>query len=412
MSEHRRLRDLPRAVRVVLAGGVINAFGSGLVFPFLGIFLREGVGLSISRAGVVLAVFGLSGIAATPVVGWLSDHVGPKPVIVVLLGIAAVGFAGLVIVHSFAMALAVSCVAGVGNGSSWPAQSTLLNALCGEADRTLVFAASRAGTNLGIGVGGMLGGFLAVNGRRATYDRLFVLDAITFLLFAVVLSTVTTPALEAHAHAASASASYATLLRNRWFVQLLAVDLATAVTFSLAFELLPLHAVARLSITNRVVGFLFLLNTASVGGCQLLTVRLLAGRRRMPAYVGMHVAFAAGLFAVLLAPHVGLDVRIAVLGTVMVVLGLAETVFGAVRSALITELFDPALMGRAFGASGALFQLGMAGTRAGGAAILDHSAVLPWVIGGMICVAAALQSARMERTMPPASLRNPAAVVA
>ena len=93
MARRSGLRALSRPAQIVLLGGIVNSFGTGLVIPFFGIYLREGAGLSISRAGLVLAVFGLSGIAATPVVGPLSDTVGRKPIMVTGFLVMAVALA-------------------------------------------------------------------------------------------------------------------------------------------------------------------------------------------------------------------------------------------------------------------------------------------------------------------------------
>jgi MFS family permease len=196
-----------------------------------------------------------------------------------------------------------------------------------------------------------------------------------------------------------------------FFRRLLVIDLATAVTFSLAFELLPIHSVGSLGLTNRIVGVFFLLNTLAVAGLQLPMVRVLAGRRRMSAYQIMHVAYAVGLFAILAAAGATHNERIVLLAVVMVVLGVAETVYGAVRPAIVTELFSPAVMGRAFGVSTSLFNIGMAASRAGGAALLDRSDRAPWIVGGAVCVAAAFASRRLGATIPVASSRNPPAAV-
>ena len=186
--------------------------------------------------------------------------------------------------HDFPTAIAATVLAGIGNGAFWPAQSTLLSALTSADERTVVFAANRAAMNMGIGLGGVVGGFIAVNGRPSTYDRLFVIDVGTFVLFAAVVATINVPpAPAAPAPAAPAhepSPSFRTVLAVPFFRRLLAVDLATAVTFSLAFERLPFHAAGRLGLANHVIGGFFLVNTFAVAFAQLPMVRILQGRRR------------------------------------------------------------------------------------------------------------------------------------
>ena len=73
---------------------------------------------------------------------------------------------------------------GIGNGFFWPAQSTLLAGLTTRAQRSATFAMQRVVMNLGIGLGGVVGGFIA----SESFQALFVLDALTFVAYAAVLT--------------------------------------------------------------------------------------------------------------------------------------------------------------------------------------------------------------------------------
>ena len=46
---------LPRAVQLLQLGGLMNAFGNGLVVPFLLIYLHNERGIGLGVAGLVLA---------------------------------------------------------------------------------------------------------------------------------------------------------------------------------------------------------------------------------------------------------------------------------------------------------------------------------------------------------------------
>ena len=49
---------LPRTVWLVQAGGVVNALGNGIVFPFAIIYLHNVRGISFAQAGFALAIGG------------------------------------------------------------------------------------------------------------------------------------------------------------------------------------------------------------------------------------------------------------------------------------------------------------------------------------------------------------------
>ena len=76
---------------------------------------------------------------------------------------------------------AAAAVAGIGNGGFWPAQSTLLAGLTERWQRPSVFSVQRITMNLGIGLGGVVGGLIASTTHPGTFQILFVGDALTFV---------------------------------------------------------------------------------------------------------------------------------------------------------------------------------------------------------------------------------------
>ena len=100
------------------------------------------------------------------------------------LGFLTLGFVGYAFVQSPWQGFLASAVTGIGNGFFWPAQSTLLAGLTTRAQRSATFAMQRVVMNLGIGLGGVVGGFIA----SESFQALFVLDALTFVAYAAVLT--------------------------------------------------------------------------------------------------------------------------------------------------------------------------------------------------------------------------------
>ncbi len=175
---------LPRTVQLLQAGGLMNAFGNGLVVPFLLIYLHNERGIGLGVAGLVLATNAAVSLVAGPVGGALVDRVGGKAMLTVALGFLTLGFLGYAFVESPLHGFLASAVTGIGNGFFWPAQSTLLAGLATRAQRSATFAMQRVVMNLGIGLGGVAGGFIASESFRA----LFALDALTFVAYAIVLT--------------------------------------------------------------------------------------------------------------------------------------------------------------------------------------------------------------------------------
>src|SRR5436189_5078999 len=90
---------LPRDVYVLQAGGLLNAFGNGVVLPFLIIYLHNVRGISLALAGLAAATQAATALASGLAAGTLSDRIGPKRVLVASLVVMTVAFALLPLIR-------------------------------------------------------------------------------------------------------------------------------------------------------------------------------------------------------------------------------------------------------------------------------------------------------------------------
>jgi MFS family permease len=69
---------LPRSVQILQAGGLANAFGNGIVYPFLFIYLHNVRGFGLGTVGLVLATNGTVSLVVQPLSGPVIDRLrGP-----------------------------------------------------------------------------------------------------------------------------------------------------------------------------------------------------------------------------------------------------------------------------------------------------------------------------------------------
>jgi len=78
-------------VWLLAIASLVNRSGT-MVLPFMTLFLTEKRGFSVIQAGVVLAVYGMGGVAGTYLGGWLSDRFDPRWVMAVSLVLTGAGF--------------------------------------------------------------------------------------------------------------------------------------------------------------------------------------------------------------------------------------------------------------------------------------------------------------------------------
>src|SRR4030095_1873620 len=84
-SLRQNLRSLPPAAWVLFGGTFVNRLGT-FVMPFIVLYLTDpDRGFSVSQAGLALAMYGIGGVGAQFLGGWLADRIGRKNAIGVSL---------------------------------------------------------------------------------------------------------------------------------------------------------------------------------------------------------------------------------------------------------------------------------------------------------------------------------------
>jgi predicted MFS family arabinose efflux permease len=270
LADYLRRLDphLPRTVWLVQAGGVVNSFGNGVVFPFAIIYLHNVRGISFAQAGFALAVGGAAALVAGLAAGSLVDRIGGRNTLVVGLLLQAVAFTLFPLIREPWHAYALFALDGVGTACFWPGQSTLLSRLTPAEDRHSAYALQRVSMNLGIGLGGVVGGLIATTADPGSFTRMFLLDAATFLVFAVILTTVREPhadAPETHEEAGG----YRAVLGDRNFLALTGLNVIFVAVGYEVFALLPPFAKNYAGVSERWVGFIWLANTLLIVLIQL-----------------------------------------------------------------------------------------------------------------------------------------------
>lgn len=405
MRDARRHRErMTPVVRNMVLATTISALGNGMVFPFTLIYLNQVRGIALSTSGLIIAVMGLVSIAVTPLAGIGIERASATRTGQVAFVLSAVAYALMPLVRTAPLAFVLAVFIGAGMGLWTPAVSTVLGEVATGNQRTRAFALQRAGMNLGVGLGGAIGGFVAVTERPSTFTLLFLLDALTFLPPIFLLPRhIARPVRQA----GSLVGTYREVLQDKFYVRFLVLDFGTALCFAFGFDLLPAHASAVLGLSNTLIGWLFVANTLTVVLLQMPTVSLLAGRHRLHAYSAMGVLWTVGFAIVLGAAGRTVLGAAALLAAAVSVMGLAECIMGAVRGPLTAELAPDRLLGRYYALGSAVFSIGLAAGRAMGGFVLDASQQALWWMGVAVGVAMTVGPLTITRSMPVALHRSP-----
>jgi hypothetical protein len=247
--------------------------------------------------------------------------------------------------------------------------------------RHIAFAQQRVAANVGLGLGGLVGGLIASTSDARTFTVLFLLNAATFLAYGAFISRVRAEG----ARIAPPNRGYRQLLRDRTLIHVLAIDVAVvAGAVALLNGVFPVYARNNAHLKEAAIGALFLVNSLLIIGGQLPVARAVEGYRRARA-----LALMAGLFATCWLLVLG-GTWWFLLAAILVMSG-GECLYDSVRSPLIADLAPEGLSG----------QLGFIVGPVSAASLLSLSARALWVSAAAVCAAAGLLALRLDARLQP-----------
>ena len=400
----RLVPQLPRPVWLLQLGGLLNFFGNGIVFPFLIIYLHDVRGFSLSTAGLVVAVSSAAQLCAGVASGPIIDRVGPRATLTVGLVMQAIGFGLFPLVREPWQAFVLIAVEGAGSAGFWPSQSTLMSRLVGDASRHTAFALQRATMNLGIGLGGVVGGLIANVDNPSSFTVLFLVDAVTFLAYIAAVAFI--PDAPPERGEDEAPSTYRAVLQHKTFLALWTLNFVFVAAGISMFNLLPPFVSDQAGVSERQIGLFFLVNTLVIVIVQLPLSHLIEGRRRMRALALMPVGFAVSWLIVDAAGFwLTATAAFALLLVAAVILGISECFHGPAHIALVADIGPPHLRGRYFAVHSLSWGLaGTVGPAVGGWILQDHPFAL-WPLAAAVCLVAAGVALVLDRLLP-ANLRR------
>ncbi|WP_051794450.1 MFS transporter [Streptomyces sp. NRRL S-87] len=389
-----RILPPPGPARLLIAAQLGSSVGDGAYYVTSALYFTTVVGLSPAQIGLGLALGWAVGSLAGVPLGALADRRGPRGTSVLLALATAAAVGSFLLARSYA-AFAVAAVAyATAQCGLAAARQALLAALVDRAGRTGVLARLQATGNAGLAVGAALGGLALHAGTRGAYLGVFALDALAFLLCALLLHRL--PVASAGGAPAADPAGTATgvrnataapagpriaVLRDRPYTVLTLLNAVLLLRMPLLTLALPLWIVRRTDAPGWLVSGLFVLNTLAVTLFQVRTARAVTDRttavravrssgRLMLAACLVYAVSAAGL------PGWG-AAAVLVAGSVLHVVGEMRHSAGSWQLAF--DLAPADLMGQYQG----FFGTGLALARTLGPLVLT-SLLLVWGIPGWV----------------------------
>ncbi|KUN58385.1 MFS transporter [Streptomyces griseorubiginosus] len=372
------------AMRRIHVGNALSAFGLGFTVPYLYVYVAQVRGLGAMTAGLVLAVFAVAALVVLPFAGRAIVRRGPLPVLLTALLTAAVGSLSLGLSAHAPTVLASAALLGAGQAVMQPALATMIVDCSTAETRSRAFATQFFLQNLGLGVGGLIGGHLVDTSSPASFTLLFAIEAAMFLLLVVVMTTLRLPHSPRiqDAPCRSAKASWKQLLGNRAMVQLCVLGFVLFFACYGQFESgLSAYGVEAAGISTSALGTALAANTAMIVVAQFAVLKFVERRRRTRVIAAVGVIWA---IAWLTAGYAGLghgsqEMATAAFVSTYALFGLGEAMLSPTVAPLVADLAPEGMAGQYNSAFALVKQLALAvGPAVGGP--LGASLHAPYIV--------------------------------
>jgi MFS family permease len=270
----RGLGSLPREVWYLCLAILINRAGT-MVLPFLTLYLTLSRKLSPGTAGLALTIYGLCAIVIAPLAGRFSDRFGGLRIMKLSLILSGLILFVFPLVNSIIGIYVVCGLWAIASEAFRPPSMAIIGDLAGPERRKAAFALSRLAINLGMSIGPVIGGFLAMR----SYQLLFYVDGTTSLLAGLLLAILPWRTLHRDNKAlreaeqreqglagseTKATLRYSDVLKDRRFTFFLIAMLPIELVFFQTLAAMPLFLVRELQMTEAGIGLLFAINTVII----------------------------------------------------------------------------------------------------------------------------------------------------
>ncbi|WP_406284035.1 MFS transporter [Embleya sp. NBC_00896] len=393
------------ALRRIQLGNALSAFGSGFTVPFLFVYVTRVRDMSAGQAGLMFSVLAVAALCALPMVGPAIDRRGPRPVVAIGAVVAALGSLVLGLAVNESLVMLGAALLGAGVASIQPALATMIVRCTTPMTRARAFALQFTFNNLGLGIGGLIGGLIVDPSRPASFTVLFATETAMFLVLAAVCGTVRLPAATVAPAGTAPGSGFRHALGNRAMVKLCVVSAVIFFTCYGQFESgLAAFATEVSRISPSMLGVALAANTAVIVLGQLTVLRITQRRRRSTVIAATGLVWLLAWIVTAVSGLLHHDSVAAALTivTTYALLGVGESLLAPTLGPMVADLAPAHLLGQYNAVQSLVKQLAMAAGPAFAGVMVGAGLYGPYLVILMGCsILITVLGLRMRHTLNP-----------
>jgi len=176
-------QEFPLRFWALVVATFIDRIGGTLIYPFFALYVTEKFAVGMTQAGVLFAIFSISGLLGSMMGGALTDRLGRRGMVLFGLVFSALSSVSMGLVNQLSVFYSLAVAVGLLSNVGGPARQAMVADLLPEEKHAEGYGIIRVAGNLAWIIGPTIGGLLAAR----SYLLLFVLDAVASLITATIV---------------------------------------------------------------------------------------------------------------------------------------------------------------------------------------------------------------------------------
>jgi MFS family permease len=350
---------------ILFAGTLITSLGGAIILPFLTLFFTDAKvvnpPLPMTQIGLLITLFALCGLVSQIMGGYFLDRYGRKIMMVFSLFLSAGAMYAFGFVNTILWAIPITLFSGLFSPIFGLASNTVVADMFTSEKRLRAYGLLRIASNIGVGIGPALGGFLVEAG---SYQMLFNTAALLILLFSVLalfFLQETKPSQPEKSEPSEQPKGFGNLFSafksvfdDKYFIFFCWVSVLALTVYAQMGTTFPIFIRNEYGISPKEFGLMMSLNALMIVCFQYIVTRLTEMRSKPLMMAAGALLFALGFGSVALFKSYEL------LFVSVAVWTLGEMILTPVSTTFVADLADEAERGRYMGVFGLAWAMGYA----------------------------------------------------